>query len=162
MADGLLKIPIFYYINDNNQRMKIDITGYIGCLGLILFYASCNSPDDVIPRPVISITSPNPNLWNESMTGYVYGIVPKNYKITVYGKIKSGWHNLPNRETTVLNIADDNSWACPLSINQISAISEYVIYLIPSGYSPPILVGANIIPVKLNLVCASKASILTE
>ena len=133
--------------------------GFLGCAVLILVFSSCNLPDDVMPRPVISITNPNPNLWNESITGTVQGIFPNNYKIAVYGKIDLGWYNLPNRETPVLSISGERDWACPIAKNQISVISAYTIYLIPNGYSPPILVGAKILPVKLNLVSVARTTI---
>jgi len=144
--------------------MKILIPWKVGLTGgfVLLILTFCSTPDEIIPKPVITITNANPRLLNENITGYVNGIIPTNFKIAVYGKINTGWHNLPSRENPLIPIAEDNSWACNLTMNQISSVSEYAIYLLPNGYIPPILVGAKIIPVKLNLVAAARTDFMVD
>lgn len=127
-------------------------------LAIIILFTSCASKDDVIPKPIISITP----ISSESIKGQVHGIDAGLYNIAVYARLNDGWYTLPGSHIPLQPISEDNSWFCKLGNISIEDVSELVIFLLPNGYEPPILTGENIIPVKLNLVATSKKIILLE
>lgn len=133
-----------------------------GLLIIIVAFCSCSPVDEVIPKPVIVVSLlPSPN-FNECISGHVEGVDTKLYKLAIYANVNGGWYNIPDRYNPLTNIGEESGWICKTDIDPNVTVSELAIYLLPNGYSPPILDGENIIPLKMSLVSASKKAILME
>ncbi|MCG8310191.1 MAG: hypothetical protein MI975_22525 [Cytophagales bacterium] len=122
--------------------------------------SSCVHTDHEIARPVISVTPFNTSNLNESIAGQIHGADVQLYNIAVYAKVRSGWYTLPNRDSPIISISNDKRWVCELSGVKKEDITKVSIFLVPNGYEPPILQGQNIIPIKMNLMSASKKIIV--
>lgn len=136
------------------------LSAYKGCIFFIILFASCSSPEEVIPKPIISITTQFPQSQDECISGIVNGADGSLFNIAVYAKIEDGWYNIPERYNPLTTISEDGSWICKTIKDKAGEVSALNIYLLPNGYEPPILLGESIIPIKMNLVAASKKSMV--
>ena len=133
---------------------------YSGMLLLSMIFISCSTPDVVIPKPIITITSHLPESQHECISGSVSHINSSLYNIVIYAKIDAGWYNLPDRNNPLTTILEDGTWNCNTNLDAAKIVTEFSLYLVPNGYLPPILQGEQIIPLKMNLVAASKKTVV--
>ena len=130
-----------------------------GFLLFIIAITSCSTPDGVIPKPTISISSEIQEIHHECIAGSIHGVDSRLYNVAVYANIDAGWYNLPDRVDILTSISEDGSWNCTTNFETVDEVSELKIFLIPKGYIPPVLVGEQIIPTKMSLVAASKTTV---
>lgn len=133
-----------------------------GFLVLVISMVSCTKIDDAIPKPIISITAQSSPTYGENISGQVFGIQASLYKIAAYAKMQDTWYNIPNAQNPLTIIAEDSNWVCELNNEMRGSISEIAVFLLPNSYSPPILQGEPIIPIKLYIVASAKKSIILK
>ena len=127
---------------------------------LIALGYSCAPIESINPQPTIVVTTEDPNINRKQLNGSVMGINPSQFNLVVYAKINEFWFTMHDKNFPVIPISDDLHWVCNLMINEGEEFAELTIFLIPNGYAPPIITGAKIIPVKMNLVAIAKQSIV--
>lgn len=135
-------------------------TTYIGFILFSMLCISCSTPNEVIPKPIISIAAQVPQSGEECISGFIYGANAGLYTLAIYAKVDDGWYNIPDRSNPLTTIATDGFWICKIKNDIPGIVSELNIYLIPNGFDPPILQGEIIIPIKMNLVAASRKSMI--
>ena len=133
---------------------------YICLPMLIAVFMSCTKYDNVIPKPEIMIYQQDS--WNEYLSGHVLGVDSKLYNLAIYANINDSWYNLPDAISPLTSISEDGVWTCYVEIGSQDLISRLSIYLLPTGYFPPILDGERMVPLKINLVAAAKKTITFE
>lgn len=127
-----------------------------------MLMVNCTPKNEVKPIPTISITPSIPPINNENITGQIHGAEAHLYSVYIYALTPDGWFNILNNGSASIRIAEDKSWICELNNIKKDEINKLAIYLIPNGYSPPILLGDPIIPIKINLAATAKKIIEIE
>jgi len=133
-----------------------------GYLALTISMVSCTKINEVTPKPIISINTKNTAPLNENISGQIFGATTSQYNIAVYAKMNEIWYNIPNAQNPLITISEDASWVCEVDIVMRAATSEISVFLLPNGYSPPILQGESMIPIKMHLVATAKKSFILE
>ncbi len=129
---------------------------------IIALICSCAPIEYIDPQPTIIVTAEEPFVNQKQLSGRVEGVNPLHYNLVVYGKIKDFWFTMHDRNFPIIPISNDLSWTCNLIINEGEQFDELTIFLIPSGYAPPIINGDKIIPLKMNLIAIAKQSIVLK
>ena len=127
---------------------------------LLIIFPACTKYDNVLPKPEIMVYQQD--ALNEYLSGHVQGADIKLYNIAIYGNIEDKWHNLPSTTSPLTAISEDGVWSCYIDVGMHDFISKLSIYLLPTGYLPPILEGEDMIPLKINLVSAAKKTIVFD
>ena len=110
--------------------------------------------------PTVEFTYVPPYGSFDNLRGQVLHVKPIEYKIVVYIKVGSGWWIKPYSLSPLTSINPDGSWVCDVTTGGIDqTATEFVAYLIPDGYAPPIVGGANILPAELEQNAVAKCQI---
>lgn len=97
----------------------------------------------------------------ENLKGQVCRVKPADYRIVVYIKVGSGWWVKPFANQPLTNILNDGSWTCDITTGGIDqTATEIVAYLIPNGFSPPILLGSPSLPAILDQNAVAKTNVV--
>jgi hypothetical protein len=124
-------------------------------LCFLLFLISCTTHEIIDPKPVISISKES-NISTKQIKGKVEGINQRMYNLVAYAKLNGSWYTMHSKEYPIIPIDSEYCWECALVIDEGKVLSEITFFLIPNGYTPPILSGEKIIPVKLNIIASAK------
>jgi hypothetical protein len=135
----------------------------LGSLVFLLFFSlSCAEYENVIPKPVVSISNEMMNEWNGCLQGQAFGIEPHLYHLAVYAEIDGLWYSLPDKELPRTTISDENQWICQAEKLEIDRVAEVAVYLLPNRFNSPAVAGEKSLPVKLDLVAVAKQSLILK
>ena len=111
--------------------------------------------------PKLRFTSVPPLGSFDNLFGQVCGVKPADFRIVVYIKVGSGWWVKPFANQPLTTIANDGSWSADITTGGFdSTATAIVAYLVPNGFSPPILLGSATIPDTLAQNSIAKAEVL--
>ena len=111
--------------------------------------------------PKLKFTSVPPLGSFENLMGQVCGVKPADFRIVVYIKVGNGWWVKPFANQPLTTILNDGSWSSDITTGGIDqTATEIVAYLVPNGFSPPILLGGPTIPDTLTENSIAKAEAL--
>ena len=97
----------------------------------------------------------------DNLMGQVCGVMPADFRIVIYIKVGSGWWIKPFANQPLTTILNDGSWSADITTGGIDqTATEIVAYLVPNGFSPPILLGSPTIPDTLAQNSIAKAEAL--
>ena len=109
-------------------------------------------------RPKLEFTSVPPYGSFANLFGRVCGIKPSDFRIVVYIKVGSLWWIKPLEKQPLTTILNDGTWSTDITTGGIDeTATQIVAYLIPSGFSPPLLLGSSSIPDTLDQNSIAKA-----
>lgn len=75
----------------------------------------------------------------------------EDYRVVVYIRVSGGWWIKPYVNTPLTPIRFDGAWRCDITTGGVDpTATEIAAYLVPSTYSPPILLGSSTLPVELD------------
>lgn len=111
--------------------------------------------------PKLRFTSVPPLGSFDNLFGQVCSVTPVDYRIVVYIRVGNGWWVKPFANQPLTTILNDGSWSADITTGGIDQTAiEIVAYLVPSGFSPPILLGSPTIPDTLAQNSIAKAEAL--
>lgn len=86
----------------------------------------------------------------ENLQGLVRCDNPANYKVAVYIFV-SGWWNKPFWDPSLTLVDNNGTWVCDIVTVEGSDenATRIIAFLVPNGYNPPLLHGANVFPLEL-------------
>lgn len=91
------------------------------------------------------------------LQGRVWRASPTDYAVAVYIKVGSGWWTKPYWSTPLTYIRPDGTWTCDITTGGTDQnATEIVAYLVPAGYSPPLMSGGSTLPAALDLNSVAK------
>lgn len=97
----------------------------------------------------------------DNLFGQVCGIRPADFRIVVYIKVGNGWWVKPFALQPLTTILNDGTWSADITTGgNDQTATEIVAYLVPNGFSPPILLGSPTIPDTLAQNSIAKAEAL--
>ncbi len=86
----------------------------------------------------------------ENLKGQVWHVKPVDYKAAVYIMVGSGWWTKPYFSTPLTVINPDGTWTCDITTGGSDQYATAIIaYLVPNGYSPPLMSGGSTLPAEL-------------
>ena len=122
-------------------------------LMISVFLVGCSSDDCTIGgkgEPHLVLTYIPPYGTQEDLHGQVTHVCPDDYRIVVYIFVSNGWWVKPTDSNPKTIINKDGGWVCDITTGgQDSQATKMAAYLIPNGYSPPILLGEPVLPIEL-------------
>ncbi len=81
--------------------------------------------------------------------GTVGGVKPSDYKVATYIKV-NGWWTKPTYASPLTSIRNDCTFSTDVTTGGIDQLAtQFAAFLIPNGYSPPLLGGATSLPAEL-------------
>jgi exo-beta-1,3-glucanase (GH17 family) len=93
----------------------------------------------------------------ENLRGQVWHVRPGDYKVAVYIDVGGGWWTKPYFSSPLTSIWPDGSWTCDITTGGVDqSATAIVAYLIPNGYSPPLMSGGSTLPAELELNSVAK------
>jgi exo-beta-1,3-glucanase (GH17 family) len=111
--------------------------------------------------PKLRFTSVPPLGSFDNLFGQVCGVKAADFRIVVYIKVGNGWWVKPFANQPLTTIANDGSWSADITTGGFdSSATVIVAYLVPNGFSPPILLGSPTIPDTLAQNSIAKAEAL--
>lgn len=162
-AIAMILIACDYSDSETNKEKRDSI---------IINLLMCGTATDGEGTPKLQFTPTQPikvigikdiSLWrNTSLGGWEKHVAPTDYRVVVYIHIGAfGWWI----ENPIATISCDGSWSVPYrtdnndeSIEVNTSPNHIAAFLIPAGYNPPQLRGADQLP--LDLFINSKANII--
>ena len=86
----------------------------------------------------------------ENLRGEVNCVRPANFKVAVYLSVNNGWWTKPYWNQPLTTINSDGSWSCDITTGGVDQwATELTVFLIPNGYSPPLMAGGQNLPPEL-------------
>lgn len=99
--------------------------------------------------PVIIFTNVPPYGSIEDLHGRVECVEPADYKVAVYIYV-SGWWTKPTFDNPLTTIQNDGTWTCDITTGGTDQLATKIAaFLVPNGYSPPLLSGEQELPEEL-------------
>jgi len=85
----------------------------------------------------------------DDLQGQVRCVEPADYKVAVYIFV-SGWWNKPYWDLPLTTIQEDGSWTCDITTGGSDQFATKIAaFLVPNGYTPPSMSGAQTLPTEL-------------
>jgi exo-beta-1,3-glucanase (GH17 family) len=110
--------------------------------------------------PTVAFTFVPPRGSFDNLVGQVLHVSPVDHRIAVYIKVGSGWWTKPFFTNPTTRIRPDGSWTCDITTGGIDQQATAIVaYLIPAGYSPPLVSGQPTLPAELDAKAGAKASV---
>jgi len=86
----------------------------------------------------------------ELLEGRVQCVVPTDFKVAVSIKVRGGWWTKPYWDEPLTRVDPNGSWQCDITTGGIDEqATEIAAFLVPSGYSPPLMSGQRSLPAEL-------------
>ena len=107
----------------------------------------------VIPpgNPTLEFTWVPPIGSEADLLGRALNVKPADYRVAVYIRVGEGWWTKPYDFSPLTPLGSDGSWSCDITTGgddpRATAIKAY---LVPAGYSPPIILGDAKLPATLD------------
>jgi hypothetical protein len=99
--------------------------------------------------PVIRITAVPACRTLEKLQGDIWGVDPRTCKVAVYIYV-SGWWNKPTWAAPLTPIGLNGSWETTVATGaNDDAATRFAAFLVPNGYTPPLLAGDSEFPAEL-------------
>lgn len=133
--------------------MKTTTLGQV--LSMLLMF-SCSAPENIIPKPSISVSDEIHDNWNGFVSGEITGVEPHEYHLALYTKIDDLWYSLPENEIPRTLISDDNQWFCQTIRYASRNVTQVSIFLLPNSFNAPVLENGKSLPPKLKIVAAAR------
>ncbi len=97
---------------------------------------------------------------DENLAGCVCNVHVKEYALAVFLKVGVSWWTKPYWDFPKTGIHEDGSWECDVTTGGLDrSATEYVVYLIPASYDPPLAVGNYALPAALDSMAIAKAQV---
>jgi len=101
--------------------------------------------------PTLEFISVPPIGSEADLLGRALHVKPADYRVAVYIRVGAGWWTKPTAASPLTPIRADGTWTCDITTGgndpQATAIKAY---LVPTGYSPPIILGDAKLPATLD------------
>ncbi len=111
--------------------------------------------------PAISFTAVPPLGSSSDLQGQVLHVTPSDYRVAVYIKVAGQWWTKPTEANPVTMIRFDGNWTTDITTGGNDAqATEIAAYLIPSSYTPPIVLGGASLPLALDQNSAAKIGVV--
>ena len=86
----------------------------------------------------------------ERLEGRVRCVVPSDFRVAVFIKVRGGWWTKPYWDEPLTRVDPNGSWQCDITTGGIGEqATEIAAFLVPSGYSPPLMSGQRSLPAEL-------------
>ncbi|MGR3309591.1 MAG: glycosyl hydrolase family 17 protein [Candidatus Brocadiales bacterium] len=93
----------------------------------------------------------------ENLQGQVWHVKPADYKVAVYIKVGGGWWTKPFFGRPLTSICPGGSWTCDITTGgDDQNATKIAAYLVPNGYSPPLMRGGPTLPAELDQNAVAK------
>jgi len=122
---------------------------------------TCNAIPGGSGTPALVFTSVPPLGSSALLQGQEWHVVPANYYVVVYIHVGGGWWVKPYAASPLTIINCDGTWSTDIVTGGNDAQADQITaFLIPTSYSPPVLLGAGALPAELytNSVANTSAS----
>jgi hypothetical protein len=95
----------------------------------------------------------------DNLSGHVTCVTPSEYKVAVYINV-SGWWTKPYFTSPLTTIKKDGTWNTDITTGGSDQLAtDIAAFLIPNGYSPPIMSGGAALPQELYTHAAAYTSV---
>lgn len=90
--------------------------------------------------------------WGKKLKGQVYHVKPIEYNVAIYIKVNGGgWWTKPYFNAPLTIIQCDGSWSNYITTGGIDNLAiKIAAYLLPEGYTPPLMSGGGTLPAELD------------
>ena len=87
----------------------------------------------------------------DNLSGRVCRVRPADFRIVTYIRVINNWWVKPFATQPLTTILNDGTWSCDITTGGVDQrATEIVSYLIPTSFSPPILLGSSTLPATLD------------
>jgi hypothetical protein len=87
---------------------------------------------------------------HDDLQGMVTGLQPAQYKVAVFIRVRGGWWTKPYWNNPLTTISEDGSFTTDITTGGVDPeATEIFAYVLPAGYSPPLLSGQSTLPASL-------------
>jgi exo-beta-1,3-glucanase (GH17 family) len=124
-----------------------------------------NWSSDSIPggpgTPTIEFTAVPPLGSGENLYGQSWHVKPTDYRVVVYIFVPgAGWWIKPYFDAPLTPIVADGSWSCDITTGgNDQTATQIAAYLVPMGYSPPLIGGDAVLPPELDQNAVGKVQV---
>ncbi len=95
---------------------------------------------------------------SDNLQGHVICVTPANYKVAVYINV-SGWWTKPTFAQPLTTIAANGRWTTDITTGGSDPLAtDIAAFLVPNGYSPPLMSGGGTLPAELYANAAAYTS----
>ncbi|MBI3247848.1 MAG: hypothetical protein HYZ50_15195 [Deltaproteobacteria bacterium] len=96
----------------------------------------------------------------DDLKGKVSGVKRKKYRVAVYIEVFGGWWTKPTFAQPVVKINKKKKWKSDITTGGFDAEATTIAaFLIPKGYSPPLLAGVFTLPNELDENAVAQAMV---
>lgn len=114
----------------------------------------------VAEEPVIEFLHVPPYGSFTNLTGQVFHVDPLSFRVAVFIRVGGGWWTKPFWNAPLTAIHSDGTWTCDITTGGIDQYATTIVaYLVPSGYTPPLMSGGGTLPAELALHAVATVSI---
>ena len=86
----------------------------------------------------------------ERLEGRVRCVVPSDFRVAVFIKVRGGWWTKPYSAQPLTPINADGTWECVITTGGVDEeATEIAALLVPNGYSPLLMSGQSSLPAEL-------------
>lgn len=110
--------------------------------------------------PDIEFTSVPQFGTTSDLQGRVLHVWPDECLVAIYLYVNGGWWTKPYWSTPTTAIDDTGGWTCDVTTGGIDErATQYVAFLIPNDYDPPLAYGESSLPEELNRNCLARVQV---
>lgn len=121
---------------------------------------SCNAVAGGPGTPSISFTSVPPIGSTNSLKGRVSHVVPAGYFVTAYIFVDGGFWIKPTFADPETTINCDGTWQTDITTGGVDTEATAItVFLLPQGFTAPLLSGENTLPASLYAVAVATANV---
>ncbi len=97
---------------------------------------------------------------DENLSGCVCIASAQEYALAVFIKVGVSWWTKPYWASPKTEINEDGSWECDVTTGGLDRrATEFMVYLIPENYDPPLAYGDYALPAALDSIAVAKAQV---
>jgi hypothetical protein len=87
----------------------------------------------------------------DDLQGRVWQVQPADYRVAVYIQVRGGWWTKPSFEAPLTDIRFNGGWTCDITSGGADQEATMMAaYLVPNGYTPPLISGGSTLPAELD------------
>jgi len=95
----------------------------------------------------------------DNLSGSVLHVRPDAYKVAVFIRVGSGYWTKPYWTDPLTTIDSGGGWSCDITTGGADETANQIVaFLVPAGYTPPLLAGQNSLPSELSGTAVSSAT----
>jgi len=96
----------------------------------------------------------------ERLEGRVSCVVPSDFNVAVFIEVRGGWWTNPYWAQPLTLLNTDGSWSCDITTGGVDEqATEIVAFLLPDGYSPPLMSGQQSLSAELQDEAVAEATV---